>query len=459
MQYPILKSRMKHSKHYIISLLLLFFYAGYSVLGQPKIVNSNDLQPKKGQETPSISLSPKEIDAHLQQVKVEPTEIPEEFSSALDYLLENWAIDKSKPSKCKSLPNPDTNDAEYKNRLTKLPHEIEMPFNSAVKSFIEIYTQKRRNQVEYLLGLSGYYFPIFEVALEKEGIPLELKCLPIIESALNPRAVSRAGATGIWQFMLATGRMYNLEVNTLVDERMDPIKSSKVAAKYLKDLYSIYSDWHLAIAAYNCGPGNVNKAIRRAGGEKDFWKIYPFLPAETRAYVPIFIAANYTMSFSKEHNLCPAQIRIPLVTDTILVRQRVHFEQISKVLNIPIEEIRTLNPQYRKDIVPGDIKPYPINLPHNYANLFIDRSDSIYAYKANELVSSRREEVEIVEDTQKNNQKNTGRQSLIKYHTVKQGQTISGIAARYGISQAQLKKANNLKSNNIRAGQRLKIPK
>lgn len=447
---------MKYTKKTIISLVLFCFWSGFSVSGQhKKVVHSSEIQQKKNQET----ISAKEKENQTQPIKIVPTVIPEEFTSALDYLLENWAIDKSKPSKCKSLPNPDTEDATYKERLTKLPHEIEMPFNSAVKSFIEIYTQKRRNQVEYLLGLSSYYFPIFEAALEKEGIPLELKCLPIIESALNPRAVSRAGATGIWQFMLATGRMYNLEVNTLVDERMDPVKSSKVAAKYLKDLHSIYSDWHLAIAAYNCGPGNVNKAIRRAGGEKDFWKIYPFLPAETRAYVPIFIAANYSMNYANEHNLCPSQIRIPLLTDTILLHQRVHFEQISNVLNIPIDEIRTLNPQYRKDIVPGDIKPYPINLPHNYANLFIDRSDSIYAYRADELVNNRRDEIEIAEQTHSRNQNKTVQQSRVRYHTVKSGQTISGIAAKYGVSQAQLKRANNLKSNTIRAGQRLKIPK
>ena len=191
--------------------------------------------------------------------------------------------------------------------------------------------------------------------MEAEKIPLELKYLPIIESALNPKAVSRAGATGIWQFMLASGRMYDLEVTTLVDERMDPVKSSKAAARFLKELYNIYSDWHLAIAAYNCGPGNVNKAIRRAGGQQDFWKIYSYLPAETRSYVPIFIAANYMMNYAEEHNLCPAQIRIPALTDTIMVNQRVHLEQIAGVLNIPLDEVKLLNPQYRRDVVPGDI--------------------------------------------------------------------------------------------------------
>lgn len=381
------------------------------------------------------------------------TIIPDDFTSSLDYLLHNWAVDKNSTSNCKTRPNPITTEEQYKERLKKLPHVIEMPYNSAVKSFIDIYTQSRRKQVEYLLGLSNYYFPIFEAELEAEKLPLELKYLPIIESALNPRAVSRAGATGIWQFMIATGRMYDLEVNSLVDERMDPVKSSKAAAKFLKELYGIYSDWHLAIAAYNCGPGNVNKAIRRAGGEQDFWKIYPYLPAETRSYVPIFIAANYTMNYYEEHYLCPAQIRIPVLTDTIMVNRRMHLEQIAAVLNMPIEEVRLLNPQYRRDIVPGDVKPYPIRLPHNYANQFIDNCDTIYAYKADLLINNRRDEVEVPKATSKSSSR-----GKVKYHTVTRGQTISGIAKRYGISQTQLRRANNLKSSKIRIGQRLRIP-
>ena len=255
--------------------------------------------------------------------------------------------------------------------------------------------------------------------------------------------------------MIATGRMYNLEVNSLVDERMDPVKSTKAAVKFLKELYGIYSDWHLAIAAYNCGPGNVNKAIRRAGGKQDFWAIYPYLPAETRSYLPIFIAANYTMNYYEEHCLCPAQIRIPALTDTIIVNRRIHLEQIAATLNIPLEEVRLLNPQYRRDIVPGDVKPYPICLPHNYANLFIDNSDAVYAYKADILINNRRDEVDIpkIESVK------TASRAKVKYHTVTRGQTLSGIAKRYGVSLAQLRKANNLKSTKIRIGQRLRIPR
>ena len=385
------------------------------------------------------------------------TVIPDDFTSSLDFLLQNWAVDKNVTSNCISQSNPLTDENQYRERLRKLPHLIEMPYNTAVKSFIDIYTQQRRKQVEYLLGLSDYYFPIFESALEAMRLPLELKYLPIIESALNPKAVSRAGATGIWQFMIGTGKMYGLEVNTLVDERMDPVKSSKVAAEYLKELYSIFSDWHLAIAAYNCGPGNVNKAIRRAGGKRDFWAIYPYLPSETRSYVPIFIAAGYVMNYADKHNICATKIRIPALTDTIMLNRRVHMEQISSVLNIQMDELRLLNPQYRRDIIPGDIKPYPVCLPHNYANLFIDRRDEIYAYKANTLVDNRRDEVEIPKPVY--NPPKRDSKSKFTYHTVRKGQNLGSIAKKYRTTVAKIRKANGMRTSKIKTGQKLKIPK
>jgi membrane-bound lytic murein transglycosylase D len=437
----------------IIYFLFAWFLTSPPVLSQipTQVISSNKSRPVSFQNT--------ELNESEEEPELEPdtvTVIPEDFTSSLDYLLHSWAVDKNSASNCKPRSNPLTSDYHYKERLKKLPHEIEMPFNSAVKSFIEIYAQKSRKQVEYLLGLSDYYLPIFEAALEAEEIPLELKYLPIIESALNPKAVSRAGATGIWQFMIATGRMYDLEVTTLVDERMDPVKSSQAAAKFLKELYNIYSDWHLAIAAYNCGPGNVNKAIRRAGGKQDFWTIYPYLPSETRSYVPIFIAANYIMNYHADHYLCPAKVKIPVLTDTIMVNRRVHLEQIATILNMPLEQVRILNPQYRRDIIPGDVKPYPVCLPHNYANLFIDKSDIIYAYKADFLVNNRRDEVEIPKVSTERSKSVSGK---TKYHTVKKGQTLSGIAKRYGVSQTQISKTNNLKTTKIKIGQRLKIPR
>lgn len=378
------------------------------------------------------------------------TSIPVGFTQSMDSMFHVWSKSKIINTNCVSKPNPATTEEQYKKRLSKLPHIIEMPYNPAVKTFIELYTVSRRNQMEYLLGLSNYYYPIFEHELAKQGLPLELKHLPIIESSLNPTAVSRAGATGIWQFMLATGKMYGLEVNSLVDERRDPVKSSAVAAKYLKELYAIYSDWNLALAAYNCGPGNVNKAINRSGGKRDFWEIYNFLPAETRSYIPIFIAANYAMTYSKEHNLCPATVEMPSMVDTIMINERMHLKQIAEVLDYPIEQLRLLNPQYFKDIIPGDIKGYPLVLPQKLISHFIVREDAIKAYQDSILIA-RRDEI----DAKTLNVAQVKPKSRV--HVVRKGDNLSTIARRYKTTVVKIKRANGLKSNTIRPGQRLKI--
>ena len=231
--------------------------------------------------------------------------------------------------------------------------------------------------------------PIFEEALEAYQIPLELKYLPVIESALNPRAVSRVGATGLWQFMLATGKQYNLKINSLVDERRDPIKASYAAAHLLSDLYKVFGDWNLVIAAYNCGPGNVSKAIQRSGGSKDYWHIYPYPPRETRGYVPAFIAANYMMTYYSLHNICPMGSRLPAQTDTIMINRRMHLEQVSKVLGIDIEMLRALNPMYRHDIIPGDTEPYALRLSQADVNRFIEMEDASYNYRTSELLTNR----------------------------------------------------------------------
>ncbi len=418
-------------------ILFLLFSVQFSLFGQLNAPNS-DLPGEDGKDT-TIA-------------------VPNEFYNTLDNMLHSWIIQRSEKSNCRTSEIPlNISDSIYKMRLSKMPCVMEMPFNNTVRSFIELYTVRKRQQLEYMMGMSDYYFPIFEQVLNANKLPLELRNLPIIESALNATAISRVGAAGLWQFMIPTGRMYGLEVNSIIDERLDPIKSTYAAARFLKDLFSMYGDWHLVIAAYNCGPGNVNKAIRRSGGKRDYWSIYPYLPAETRGYVPIFIAANYSMHYAAQHNICKAKVKMPIVTDTIVVHEKIHFEQISTVLNIPVEQIRLLNPQYRKDIIPGNIKPYALCLPLNYANGFFEKYKEIVNYKADTLLNNRREETEILL-VQKPVLSNENKSRTI-YHTVKRGQTLSYIANKYGVSLTKLKKTNGLRKSNIKPGQKLKIVK
>lgn len=378
---------------------------------------------------------------------------PESFETDTQELMKNWYLQNYAVLSGDGETKDDvpTSDEDYLQRLKALPTVIEMPYNQVVRSYIDMYTQRRRTLVEEMLGLSLYYMPIFEQALEQEGLPLELKYLPVIESALNPDAVSRVGATGLWQFMLSTAKGLGLEVNSLVDERRDPIRSSELASKYLKQLYEIYGDWSLAIASYNCGPGNVNKALRRAGGGKqDFWDIYYYLPKETRGYVPAFIAANYVMTYHNDHNIGNALAKRPVLTDTIHITQRVHFDQISEVLGIPVEELRVLNPQYRRDEIPGDIRPYALTLPSKQVYSYIVSEDSIvnhnsakYARRTTAVPGGEISDSET--------------QLVVKYHKVKRGETLSIIARRYGVSVSTLKKWNGLRSSRLKTGQRLRI--
>ena len=317
---------------------------------------------------------------------------PASFETDTKAMMENWYLQNyailDKDVENRSVGEVD--DAEYIRRLKAIPSSIELPYNQVVRSYIDRYVKRNRTLVEQMLGMSLYYMPIFEQALEKEGLPLELKYIPVIESAMNPNAVSPAGAAGLWQFMLGTARGVGLEVNSLVDERRDPYRSSEKAAAYFKQLHDIYGDWSLAIAAYNCGPGNVNKAIRRASNPErpDFWEIYNYLPRETRGYVPAFIAANYIMTYFKEHNISPSLAKKPLIVDTVSVNRRIHFRQISQVLNIPIEEIRILNPQYRHDVIPGNTHPYSLALPSQQVYSFIMVEDSIAQFR-NDLYANR----------------------------------------------------------------------
>jgi len=381
--------------------------------------------------------------------------VPSDFDNALDLMTNSWIIQRAQKSNCQSSDDVPVSDSISKMRLSKMPCLMEMPYNSTVQSYIELYTVRKRHQVEFMLGMSEYYFPLFDQVLGANNLPLELKYLSIIESALNTTIVSRMGAAGLWQLMIGTGRMYGLEINSLVDERLSPVKATNAAALFLKDLYSIYGDWHLVIAAYNCGPGNVNKAIRRAGGKRDYWAIYANLPRETRGYVPIFIAANYTMNYAPEHKLCAAIVNMPAITDTVVVHKRIHLEQVATILNLPIEEVRLLNAQYKKDIVPGDIKPYSLCLPLNYINTFVTRFDDIVSYKADSLVNTRRAEITIPQVAPPS----LGGSDKVIYYKVKRGQTLSDVADKYGVSVKKLKAWNHLRRNSIKIGQHLKIIK
>ena len=292
--------------------------------------------------------------------------------------------------------NPSYDRQVYIERLQRMSTVIEMPYNDIVRRFIDRYAVRLRRQVSAMLGAANFYMPIFEEALESYGVPLELKYLPVIESALNPKAVSRAGATGLWQFMLATGKQYGLRVNSLVDDRRDPIRASYAAARYLRDLNRIFGDWTLALAAYNCGPENVNRAIRRSGGSRDYWRIYPYLPAETRGYVPAFIAANYIMTYYCDHNICPMSAVLPEKTDTIMVTRDVSMRQITQFCDIDINLLRELNPQYRRDIVNGASEPAILRMPLAACNKFAENEQAIYNYRRTDYLTHR-PEVEVSE--------------------------------------------------------------
>ena len=404
-----------------------------------------------------------------------------------NWYLQNYAIlDYTVDSK----PSGNVSEAEYIRRLKQLPTTIEMPYNQVVRAHIDRYTQRSRTLVEQMLGMSLYYMPIFEEALEREGLPLELKYIPVIESAMNPNAVSPAGAAGLWQFMVGTGKGMGLEINTLVDERRDPYRSSEKAVQYFKQLYEIYGDWSLAIAAYNCGPGNVNKAIMRAGSDQiDFWAIYNYLPRETRGYVPAFIAANYVMTYYKEHNISPALAKKPLIIDTVKVNRRVNFNQISQVLNIPIDEIRVLNPQYRHDIIPGDIHPYTLALPSQQIYSYVMAEDSIYNYRrdvyaARTVVNPGSGSYELddtpydasaatggghyanagatvppadMASTSRSSSSTAGGYGRETYHHVQTGESLVGIAFKYGMTPDELIAINDLRTNQVSNGQVLKV--
>jgi membrane-bound lytic murein transglycosylase D len=355
---------------------------------------------------------------------------------------------------------PDFPDSVYIERLANIPSVIDLSYNRLVKNYINVYTRNRRDQVRYMLAMADFYFPMFEQVFDQYGVPYELKYLAIIESALNPRAVSRAGAVGTWQFMYGTARMYGLRINSLVDERKDYLASTHAAAKFLKNLYAIYGDWTLALAAYNCGPGNVNKAIRRSGGKRDFWEIYYYLPRETRGYVPAFIAAAYTMNYYPEHFLGKASLEIDLHTDTIMISEQLHLQQVAEVLNIPVKQLRDLNPQYRYDIIPAtSSQRYSLAIPVTQVGAFIDLQDSIMAYKDSVFFNKE----EMITSPSSVNARYQVDLPADKYdklvYTVKSGDNVGYIADWYDVRTSDLRYWNNISRNLIRSGQKLTIYK
>ncbi len=448
-----------------------------------------------------------EITVHNDQNgRDEVIDLPEGMSVSCDSLINEWMAKKYLyPDTTCANPdyNPTFTTEEYQERLRRLPVVMEMPYNSVVQKFIDQYSGRLRRTVSYALGAGNFYIPIFEEALDYYGLPLELKYLPVIESALEPKAKSPAGAVGLWQFMLATGKRYDLKVNSLIDERQDPYKSSWAAARYLRDLYKIYRDWNLVIAAYNCGPTNVNKAIHRANGVRDYWTIYPYLPSETRGYVPAFIAANYIMNYYCEHNICPMKTKIPITTDTVTIMRDLHMQQVAELCNIDVEAIQALNPQYRTQLIPGSSGPMTLRLPTETLNTFIDLKDSVYNYRVDELLT-RRSSVEVDDrldnrsvaskrraarqqsasesssssrsSASKSSSRKSSRSSSSKSSsrssrssrkskkvkssastTVRKGDTLIEIAHRNGTTVEKLKKKNKIKGNIIKPGQKLKV--
>lgn len=366
------------------------------------------------------------------------------FESIIEEKFVNWYSEVTFTDSCFNNPVKEPlSKEEYVQRMSEIPAEMELSYNQVVRSYIDSYVHRYPKNLSKLLGLSQYYFPIFERELLAEGLPMELKYLPVIESALNPTARSKVGAMGLWQFMPYTGKLYGLEINSLVDERCDVIKSTKAAVKYLKDLYSIYNDWLLVIAAYNCGPGNVNKAIKRANKGTDYWAIYNYLPRETRGYVPAFIAVNYAMEYATEvYNICPSESKMPVLVDTVMVSDRMHFEQIAANMPITVEQLRKLNPQYKLDIIPAHKKPCAIVFPVNDTLDFIAAKDSILEYEK-EKYAKRMETAVVLQTTYK----------------IRSGDNLWDIAKKKGTTVAAIRKANPNKNLNVlRIGQVINLP-
>ncbi len=370
----------------------------------------------------------------------------------MDSLLHSWAVrnNLSFGEDCHTTGEVVTYAPEvYQSRLRRLPNVVDMPYNEVVRRYIDQYGGRLRRSVSVMLGAFNFYVPIFEDALESYQVPLELKYLPVIESALNPGATSRVGAAGLWQFMVTTGKQYGLEVTSLVDERRDPVKASYAAARYLRDLYDIFGDWTLVIASYNCGPNNVSKAIKRAGGARDYWAIYSYLPRETQGYVPAFIAANYIMNYYCDHNICPVKTTLPQATDTLVVTRNVRMEKIEQTCGIAHDELKALNPQYRTSLIPGEARPCILRMPVDRVNAFIEAGDSVYVQP--------QEQNNVVEVAVAEPKPRAARQSRAQTVKVRKGDTLGVIARRNHTTVAKIKRLNGMRSTRINPGQRLRV--
>lgn len=381
-------------------------------------------------------------------------DVPESMMLNIDSLMNNWQSRTllqllESDSVYEILP---VNDSIYADRLNRLQTIIQMTYNDVTKQFIERYANRHRRLISNMLGLSTYYMPMIENALDKYNMPQELKYLPIIESAFNPKAVSRVGAKGLWQFMFKTAKSYGLKANSYIDERFDPLKSTHAAIRYLRDLYNFFQSWDLAIAAYNCGPGNVKKAIIRSGGKTNFWQIYRYLPRETRGYIPAFIAANYIMNYYEEHGITPMQPTLPIATDTIHVSKNLHFSQVAELCDIEMEALRAMNPQYIRDIIPGKSETCVLRLPNETITSMLTLGDTIYKHKQEQFFPENQ-----LAQLEKSVKLNDGGRSYSKRHKVRNGETLSTIARKYGVSVKQIMKANGMRSTRIRAGRYINI--
>ena len=427
------------------------------------------VKPCNAQDLSSLTALPGDsiIDIELVMPDIEEDLIIDEnlddfFSEIMDSMMnslfiENIIISEIAEANQSGIFPKDLPDSIYISRLQKTQQVISLSYNDVVKNLIRMYTERRRDQIEIMLGLSSYYFPMFEEVLDRYNLPLELKYLPVIESALNPKAVSRAGASGLWQFMYNTGRIMGLKTTSFVDERLDPMKSTDAAARYLKSLYEKYNDWHLALAAYNCGPGNVDRAIQRSGNKTSYWEIYSRLPRETRGYVPAYIAATYAMNYYREHNMTPRLAEIALATDTVHVSDYIHFDQLVATLDMKKEELRSLNPMYRRDVIPAkNNELYPLVLPQGKIAEFIDNDTIIFAWERNKYFPNNT----IVQPTESSSASyvpvDIKGKAIVNY-TVQQGDNVGYISSWFGVRTADLNYWNNIRNNLIRAGQKLVI--